>query len=353
MPKRQTTASAKPRSRRGGGRPTIADVARLAGVGAITVSRALREPERVSQNLREQIQKAVDELGYVPDPNARALASARAEVFGVLVPSLTNNVFAEVVRGIYDSLSDGPFRVQLANTHYSGLEEERLLQLFVGQRPAALIVSGIDQTATSRKLLKNADCPVVQIMETSDDPVDMVVGLSHFEGGRTATDHLIDVGYRRIGFLGARMDPRSQRRLAGYRAAMETAGLYDARLVTTTPMPSSVTLGRDLFRDGLAKMPSLDAVFCNNDDLALGVLFECHRASIAVPQTIGICGFNDFDMMQVAFPSVTSIRTPRYEIGRQAVMMALDAIGGNRPHNRIANLGFELKRRESTDRTQS
>src|SRR5690606_6651904 len=165
----------KPRARRGGGRPTIADVAKLAGVGAITVSRALREPERVSENLREQIQKAVDELGYVPDPNARALASARAEVFAVLVPSLTNNVFAEVVRGIYDSLSDGPFRVQLANTHYSGLEEERLLQLFLGQRPAALIVSGIDQTATARKLLEGADCPVVQIMETSQDPVDMVV----------------------------------------------------------------------------------------------------------------------------------------------------------------------------------
>jgi len=353
LAKEEKPAAAKPRSRRGGGRPTISDVARLAGVGAITVSRALREPERVSENLRQQILKAVDELGYVPDPNARALASARAEVFAVLVPSLTNNVFAEVVRGIYDSLSDGPFRVQIANTHYSGLEEERLLQLFLGQRPAALIVSGIDQTATARKLLKNADCPVVQIMETSDDPVDMVVGFSHLDGGRAATNHMIEAGYRRIGFLGARMDPRSQRRLAGYRAAMEAAGLYDPRLVTTTPVPSSVTLGGELFRDGLAKVPSLDAVFCNNDDLALGVLFECHRASIAVPQTIGICGFNDLDMMQVAFPSVSSIRTHRYEIGRQAVMMALEAIAGNRPQKRIADLGFELMRRESTRRPKS
>ena len=268
----------KPRARRGGGRPTIADVARLAGVGAITVSRALREPERVSESLRQQIQQAVDELGYVPDPNARALASARAEVFGVLVPSLTNSVFAEVVRGIYDSLSDSSFRVQLGNTHYSGLEEERLLQVFLSQRPAALIVSGIDQTATARKLLETAGCPVVQIMETGPDPVDMMVGFSHFEGGRAATNHMIEVGYRKIGFLGARMDPRSQRRLAGYRAAMEAAGLFDPRLVTTTPVPSSVTLGRDLFRDALAKMPSLDGVFCNNDDIALGVLFECHRA---------------------------------------------------------------------------
>ena len=292
----------KPRSRRGGGRPTIADVASLAGVAAITVSRALREPERVSEDLRRQIQRAVDELGYVPDPNARALASAQTEVFGVLVPSLTNNVFAEVVRGIYDGLSDSSFRIQIGNTHYSGLEEERLLQVFLSQKPAALIVSGIDQTPTARHLLEKAGCPVVQIMEIGPDPVDMMVGFSHFEGGRTAVQHLIDAGYRRIGFLGARMDPRSQRRLAGYRAALEAAGLYDRRLVTTTPVPSSVSLGRELFRDALAKMPTLDAVFCNNDDIALGVLFECHHASIAVPDTIGIAGFNDLDMMQVAFP---------------------------------------------------
>ncbi len=343
----------RPRSRRGGGRPTISDVARLAGVGAITVSRALRQPERVSESLRTQIERAVSELGYVPDPNARALASARAEVFGVLVPSLTNNVFAEVVRGIYDSLSDGPFRVQLGNTHYSGLEEERLLQVFLSQRPAALIVSGIDQTPTARRFLEEADCPVVQIMETGPDPIDMMVGFSHFDGGHAATAHMIEVGYRRIGFLGARMDPRSQRRLAGYRAAMEAAELYDPRLVTTTPVPSSVSLGRDLFRHALAKVPTLDGVFCNNDDLSLGVLFECHRASIEVPQTIGISGFNDLDMMQVAFPSVTSVRTPRYEIGRQAVAMAKAAISGTRPELLTVDLGYELKVRESTTRPKS
>jgi LacI family gluconate utilization system Gnt-I transcriptional repressor len=340
----------KPRSRRGGGRPTIADVARKAGVSAITVSRALREPERVSKELRRQIQHAVGELGYMPDPNARALASARADVFGVLVPSLTNNVFAEVVRGIYDSLSDGPFRIQLGDTHYSGLEEERLLHLFLSQRPAALIVSGIDQTAAARRLLVTAGCPVVQIMETGPDPIDMLVGFSHLDGGRVATQHMINTGYRRVGFLGARMDPRSQRRLAGYRAAAEGAGLFDPRLVTTTPVPSSVSLGRELFREALAKVPTLDAVFCNNDDIALGVLFECHRASIDVPGKIGITGFNDLDMMHVAYPSVTSVRTPRYEIGRNAVAMALEEIDGNRPETRVIDLGFDLIPRESTAR---
>ncbi len=156
------------------------------------------------------------------------------------------------------------------------------------------------------------------------------------------------MGYRRIGFVGARMDPRSQRRLAGYRAAIEAAGLFDPRLVITTPIPSSVSLGRELLRDALAKTPTLDAVFCNNDDLALGVLFECHRALIDVPQTIGIAGFNDLDMMQAAFPSITSVRTHRYEIGRRAVAMARARIDGKRPTQPVVDLGFELKRREST-----
>jgi LacI family gluconate utilization system Gnt-I transcriptional repressor len=339
------------RSRRGAGRPTIADVARKAGVGAITVSRALRDPDRVSADLRAQIMAAVDELGYVPDRNARALASASADVVAVLVPSLTNSVFAEVVRGIYDGLADNlHLQIHLGNTHYSGLEEERLLRVFLSQRPSALIVSGIDQTPASRKLLEAAGCPVVQIMEIGPEPIDMMVGFSHFEGGQTVTRHLVEAGYRRIGFVGARMDPRSQRRLAGYRAALEAAGLFDPRLVTTTPTPSSVTLGRELLRDALARAPDLDAVFCNNDDLALGVLFECSRAAVPVPERIGIAGFNDLDAMAVAYPSLTSVRTHRYEIGRQAIGMALGAVGGSRPAGRIVDVGFELKVRESTTR---
>jgi LacI family gluconate utilization system Gnt-I transcriptional repressor len=340
----------KTRVRRGSGRPTIADVARCAGVGAITVSRALREPDRVSPELRRQIAAAVEALGYVPDANARALASARGDVIGVLVPSLTNNVFAEVVRGIHDGLGDSPLQVQLGDTHYSGLEEERLLRVFLSQRPSALIVAGIDQTPAARLLLETAGCAVVQIMETGPDPIDMMVGFSHFDSGRAATRHLIEAGYRRIGFIGARMDPRSQRRLSGYRSTLEAVGLFDLRLVSTTAAPSSVSLGCELFRELMAKEPTLDAVFCNNDDLALGVLFECSRAAIPVPERLGIAGFNDFEMMQVAFPSVTSVRTHRYEIGRRAIAMVLAAIAGSRPAPHVVDLGFELKVRESTSR---
>jgi LacI family gluconate utilization system Gnt-I transcriptional repressor len=338
------------RARRGSGRPTIADVASLAGVGAITVSRALREPERVSLELRRQIAAAIEALGYVPDRNARALASSRADVIGVLVPSLTNNVFSEVVRGIYDGLGDSPLQVQIGNTHYSAQAEESLLRIFLSQRPSALIVSGIDQSREARRLIETANCPVVQIMEIGPDPVDMMIGFSHREGGKVATRHLVESGYRRIAFVGARMDPRSRRRLAGYREALEEADLFDPALVNTTLDPSSVTMGSELFRSALAKSPALDAAFCNNDDMALGALFECHRRNIGVPEQIGIAGFNDLEMMQVAYPSVTSLRTYRYEIGSRAIAMVMAALAGDRPEHPIVDVGFELMVRQSTTR---
>jgi LacI family gluconate utilization system Gnt-I transcriptional repressor len=189
-------------------------------------------------------------------------------------------------------------------------------------------------------------------MELGPDPVDMLVGFSHLDSGTAVTRHMIEAGYRRIAFMGARMDPRSQRRLAGYRSAMEEAGLADPRLITTTSQPSSVTLGRELFRDALARVPTLDAVFCNNDDLALGVLFECNRAALSVPGKIGIAGFNDLEMMKVAYPSITSVRTHRYQIGRTAIDMARKAMNGERPAERIIDVGYELQIRESTSRPQ-
>lgn len=350
-PKTLEDASHGRRSRRGGGRATISDVARLAEVAPITVSRALRAPGTVSSELRARIDAAVAQLGYEPDPAARALASSRSDLFGVVVPSLTNIVFNDVLSGIYDQLGESTLQVQIANTHYSPLEEERLLRSFVNQRPTALIVAGIDQTPASRALLANAGCPVVQIMELDDDPVDMLVGFSHYEGGRAATAHLIAAGYRRIGFLGARMDPRSQRRMAGYRSTLEEAGLFDPDLVTTTMTPSSIPLGRQLLIDACRKRPSLDAVFCNNDDLAMGVLFEAQHAGLNVPQQLGICGFNDLDMMAAACPALTSIATPRYEIGRQAVQMIRARLAGAPDGPTARDLGFDLRARQSTRRS--
>jgi LacI family gluconate utilization system Gnt-I transcriptional repressor len=330
------------------GEARLAEVAKLAGVSPITASRFFRNPEALSASKRERVASAAKELGYVPNLAARALASQRTEVIGVLIPSLTNNVFSDVLRGIYDASEGSRYSIQLANTRYSILQEEKLLRLFQAQKPAGLIVTGIDQTAESRSVMDAMNCPIAQIMEIGPEPVDMMVGFSHYDAAFAAVSHLLAQRFRRIGFLGAQMDPRVQRRFGGYRDAMKAASLFDPRLIVTTPVPTSVTLGGTLLADLLSRAPDSDAVFCGNDDLALGVLFECQRRHISVPEDMAIVGFNDLEFMASAVPSLTSVRTNRYEMGRSAVTMVTAAIDGNRPPEPVIDLGFELMIRQSS-----
>src|SRR6201988_5515926 len=153
------------------GKVRLTEVAKLAGVTPIPASRFFRTPEALPINKRVRVESAAKELGYVPNLAARALASQRTEVVGVLIPSLTNNVFADVLRGIYDALDGSRYSIQLANTRYSIFQEEKLLRLFLAQKPAGLMVTGIDQTAESHAMLEAADCPIVQIMEIGPNPV--------------------------------------------------------------------------------------------------------------------------------------------------------------------------------------
>lgn len=336
------------RKRTNSGPIRLAEVAKLAGVSPITASRFFRNPDALSANKRQRVESAARELGYVPNLAARALASQRTEVIGVLIPSLTNNVFNDVLRGIYDASEGSRYTIQFVNTRYSSLQEEKLLRLFQAQKPAGLIVTGINQTAEARALMESANCPIVQIMETGPEPVDMMVGFSHYDAAFSAVSHLIELGRKRIGFIGARMDPRVQRRLEGYRDAMKNAGLFDARLMLTTTVPTAVTLGGTLLGDLLAQAPDIDAIFCINDDLALGVLFECQRRQIAVPDQLAIVGFNDMEFVAASTPTLTSVRTNRYEMGVQSVTMLIDAIEGRRPEQPVVDLGFQLMVRQSS-----
>ena len=332
---------------------TLKEVAAAAGVSLITASRSLRTPEVVSVKTRQRVAAAVNLLGYTPNQAARALASSKSSIIGIIVPSVTNLVFTDVLRGVYDAIEGTDLQVQLGNSRYTPHKEERLLRVFAAQRPAGLIVAGKDQNPAARAILMQLGCPVVQVMDLADNPIDMSIGFDHTEGGRAATQHLLDQGYRRIGFLGARMDSRAQRRLDGYRQILGHEGLDDARLVMTTPQPSSVLLGGQMLADFLSVVPDADAVFCNNDDIAMGALFECQRRGISVPEQFGIMGFNDLEYADSIAPSLSTIRTPRYEMGRRAVEMIAAANAGQRPETATVDLGFELKARQSTARRES
>lgn len=333
-------------------RTTLNDVAAYAGVSAVTVSRAIRRPEMVSADLRERVEVAVQALAYVPNQLASALASARTGTIGVVVPSLTNGVFADYMRALHDVFMPAGFQVMVLNTRYRPEEEEKAIATLLGQHPEAMILAGIDQTDRARRLLEQAGVPIVQTMEITDDPIDINIGLSQHAAGHAATSYLLDLGHRRIGHIRARLDARSRRRYEGYRQAMEEAGISPTPLVADSPEPSTVALGAQLFSNVLSRTPDIEAFFCCNDDLALGVLFECHRRGIRVPEDISIIGFNDLEVSASAFPSLSSVATPRYEMGRRAAEIVSQIIRGDgqRPSQRVIDLGFDIRMRASTSR---
>jgi LacI family gluconate utilization system Gnt-I transcriptional repressor len=329
-------------------RKTLSDVAKRAGVSAVTVSRALRRPEMVSLDLRERIETAVRELAYVPNQLASALASSRTHRIGVIVPSLTNGVFGDYLRALHDVFLPAGFQVLVLNSSYIAGQEELAIATMLGQHPEAMIITGVDQTPQARRMLAQAAIPVVQTMEITDNPIDIAIGLSHRDAGYAATRHLIELGHRRIGQMSAPLDARARQRREGYFAAIREAGLKPFHVAHGEP--SSFVGGASLFAELIEMAPGMTGFFAGNDNLALGALFECQRRGIRVPHDMSIVGFNDLEYSATSFPSLTTVATPRHEMARRAAEIVIEIIrgSGRRPKIRQIDVGFRLVAREST-----
>jgi LacI family gluconate utilization system Gnt-I transcriptional repressor len=333
---------------RGTGRATLEEVARLAGVSTMTASRVLSQPQVVSEATRARVEQAVQELGYVPNRAARALASSQSRVIVVLVPSLSNAVFTAVLDGIHDAVEAGQYQLLIGNTRYSDAEEEKLLRIYLQSNPDGILLPGLSHSPQVGQMLETLRIPVVSMMDLADTPGTLSVGFSQLDAGMALTRHLVQRGYRRIAFVGAQLDERTLRRAEGYRQALREAGLYDPRLEIMTPEPSTIALGAALMRQMLAELPDCDAVFFCNDDLAHGAIFHCQRAGVQVPQRVAVAGFNDLPASSLMLPSLTTVDTPRYQVGHRAASLLLDVIAGREPQARRVDLGFDLREREST-----
>nr|WP_281435145.1 LacI family DNA-binding transcriptional regulator [Rhizobium lemnae] len=324
------------------------DVATRAGVSAITVSRVLREPEKVSEQLRGRILGLIEDMGYVPDQAARALASRHNSTFGVLVSSLTNPAFVSFMQGVEERVRETNFRVQYANTHFCSHEEKRQVKLLLSQNTAGMILAGLEGVDAVKALLKHAACPVVQVVDIHLQTGGACIAIDHESAAATATRHLLDCGYRKIAIFGPVGDERGRRRLAGYRKVLQEAGLYDEDLVCHAGPATGAQIGAELLRATLVRHPDLDAVFCQMDDLALGVLFEAQRIGKRVPEDFGICGYNDLDFASMMEPPLTTIEVPLFDMGYRAADMMIRGVGGTVPSEATLDLGFRLVKRGTT-----
>lgn len=330
-------------------RVKLSDVAKKAGVSAITVSRALSKPYKVSDELRNAILRIVDEMGYVPDLAARALASRHSGVVGVVCGMLGQQVFTPTMQGIEDRLRSTGLRIQYASASCRPDEAVVQTQAFLAQNSAGLILAGIEFHERLQPIIDAASCPVVHILDMAQWPAALSVGISHREAGREATRYMLSRGYRRIAMLGGSMDASARQRLAGYTDALRGHDLFHPDLVLHDERAmTDVSLGARLFGQLLDGGHRFDGVFCQSDDVALGVLFECRRRGIRIAEDMGICGFNDLEFAAMTEPGLTSVRIPGYRMGHRAADMLMDAIDERGSLQGKVDLGFTIVARGTT-----
>ncbi len=298
---------------------TLRDVSEASGVSEMTVSRVLRNRGDVSAATRERVLEAAKALGYVPNKIAGALASQRVNLVAVIIPSLSNMVFPQVMSAISSVFDETPLQPVVGVTNYLPEREEKVLYEMLSWRPSGVIIAGLEHSDASRAMLRNAGIPIVEIMDTDGTPIDSVVGISHRRAGRMMAEAIVQAGYRRIGFLGTKMplDHRARKRFEGFTEALAKAGIqivdqefYDGG--------SSLAKGREMTAAILARNPDLDFLYYSNDKIGAGGLLHCLDAGIDVPGQIGLAGFNDIELLDGFSKRLATMDASRAEIGRRA-----------------------------------
>lgn len=308
--------------------PTMADIARKAGVSPMTVSRAFRADGTIREDTRDAVMKAAEELGYVFDLTASSLRSKKTDFIAVTIPSLNNANFADTVGGLSETLSANGFQILLGYTNYDVQEEERLIEQLLRRKPQAIAVTGGKHTPRARQLLKNANIPVIETWDTPAEPIGHFVGFSNAAAVRSMADHFVKVGYSRIAFIGgdASRDTRGSDRRLGFVSALRDHGLDASRLIDAGTPPISMREGANAMGRLLAEFPDTQAVICVSDLSAFGALTECQRRGIAVPGEIAIGGFGNYEIGDISVPALTTIDAKAREIGQRTALLILDLL---------------------------
>jgi len=317
---------------------TLADVAKLARVGESTVSRVLRGHGSFSQRTRERVISAVEQLGYVHNRLAGTLASSGSNLVGVVIPSLANIVFPDVLRGLGPVLDAEGCQPVIGVTDYDLAREEELVRSLLAWRPRAMILSGLEHSEATRAMLKASGVRVAELLDIDGEGIDIVVGFSNRAVGEASARHLIACGYRSIGYVGHDLtrDHRARKRYEGFCATLKSAGVTLAAEERSAPA-SSVEAGRESLARLLSRTRTLEVVYFSNDDMAIGGYFHALAGGIAVPDQLGLMGYNGLELGQAAPLPLTTVRTPRLLIGESGAR-AVFSIGTPQ----VIDTGFEL-----------
>jgi LacI family transcriptional regulator, gluconate utilization system Gnt-I transcriptional repressor len=326
----------------------MTDVANLAKVSAMTVSRALRHPAIVDPETLKRIHGAIKATGYLPNRIAGSLASQRSNIVGLIVPSLRNSLFAETVKGVADTLGDA-YDLLIADSGYVLDREEAAVAAFLSQRVCGIVLHNTKHTPRTRRMIQSAAIPCVETGNLVRRPIDMAASFSNHRAASDMTAYLIGKGYKRIAFVSLPLDDndRARERQSGYLDALKAHRRPIDRNIILESAPG-LRGGAGALIELMKKRPRIDAAFLTGDVLATGALLEANRKGWRVPDDIAIAGSDDNELQEYVSPPLTSLRFPRYDIGCTAASMLLDRIGGAAPLKHIVDLGFQIIPRQST-----
>lgn len=321
---------------------TMGDVAAQAGVSQMTVSRVLNKTGKASDSVRERVEQAARDLGYVHNRLATGLRTRSTPLVAVVMPTLGNRVFSEVLSGVNDALAQAGLRAVFGVTEYDEDHEDALVRDLLSWQPRGILLSGLEHSDATRAAIHASGIRVVEVMDIDGDPISVAVGMAQAEAGRAMARHLLERGHRRFAYLGAQggNDRRAAKRLEGFAETVRAGG---GKLIVTrvADAPSSMPLGRQMTADLLTGSRP-DAVYYSNDDLAAGGLMHCLAHGIEVPRQVALAGFNGLEFAEALPLRLTTTRTPRYTMGFEAgrVLAQSDAEFAQTP--RCIDLGSEL-----------
>lgn len=353
---------------------TLADVARVAGVTGMTVSRALHRPEQVRSDTRERVLEAVRLTGYVPNLLAGALASNKSRLVIFLLPTIATSIFTDTIQTLMALLERAGYHTLLGITGYSAAHEEVLVETLLGRRPDGVILTGVDHTDGTLNRLSKANVPIVEIWDLADRPLDMLVGFSHEDVGTAVARHLLGKGYQRFCVVSAN-DPRGMRRSRAVLNELAAHGVHDVPL-HLRDAPGTLQSGREALKHllALAEMESAkdthtgadagadprlntnkplalpDVIVCSTDTLALGILAEAASRGLRVPEDVAVMGFGDLSHAAHAYPTLSTVRVDGVAIGKHAAEAILDRFKNGPVVSDVSlriDAGFTIIERES------
>lgn len=335
-------------------RVSIKDIADAAGVTHPTVSRALNNSPLISESTRTRIQRIAREMGYTPDAVAQSLQTRRTHIIGLVVASIGDPFFADLVKGVEEVARPAGFSVFLNSSRNDPEQEIQVIETFHRQRVDGILVASSRIGTEHVERLARINVPVVLVNSQAEGEHDFLhsIAVDDRIGARRAIEHLIDLGHRRIAYIGVTNRPKSNtRRLRGYRDALEEAGIAPdpswIHIVDLDPAleDSDALAGKQAARQLLDS--DVTAVFCYNDMVAVGALLACREDGVAVPDDLSIIGFDDIELARYVHPALTSVAQPKRQMGSIAMQMVVDLLEKKPVANQIIE-PIVMKRQSTT-----